>query len=195
MKVVQIINSIFSSNTYILQSDNHDSAWLIDCGDIELILSQISSNRNVKGIFLTHSHFDHIYGINKLIELFPECIIYTSLHGEEGLFSDKLNFSRYHSNPMVFQGGNIQIMKDGDEVQLFPNVFLKAMYTPGHDWSCLCYYTNDLIFTGDSYIPNIKVVTSFPKSNKAEAQTSLDRILKLCKTRNVYPGHGEIVIK
>jgi len=28
-----------------------------------------------------------------------------------------------------------------------------------------------------------------------EAQISLDRILEFCKTRDVYPGHGEIVTK
>ena len=61
-----------------------------------------------------------------------------------------------------------------------------------HDWSCMSYYTNEVIFTGDSYIPKIKVITSFPKSNKMEAKVSLDRILKFCKTRDVYPGHNEI---
>ena len=71
---------------------------------------------------------------------------------------------------------------------------MKAMYTPGHDWSCMSYYTNDVIFTGDSYIPNTKVVTSFPKSNKIEAQISLDKILDLSKTRHVYPGHGEVFV-
>lgn len=54
----------------------------------------------------------------------------------------------------------------------------------------MSFYTDDVIFTGDSYIPNIKVVISFPKSNKTETQVSLDRILEFCKTRDVYLGHG-----
>lgn len=192
MEIIQQVNSVFSSNTWILRQDN--SAYLIDCGDVNVIIEDIVfKDIQIKGVFLTHSHFDHIYGLNRLVAKFPECVIYTSLHGKEGLFSDKLNFSRYHSNPLVFQGGNIQILEEGDEVQLFPNVFLKAMSTPGHDWSCISYYTDEVLFTGDSYIPNIKVVTSFPKSNKVEAQISLDKILNLAKTRHVYPGHGEVV--
>ena len=35
----------------------------------------------------------------------------------------------------------------------------------------------------------------FPKSDWFDAQVSLDRILELCKTRDVYPGHGEMVMR
>ena len=191
MQITRIVNSVFTSNTFILRYKNSQDCWLIDVGDIEPILEAIG-NCQVKGIFLTHTHYDHIYGINKLVERFPECIVYTSQYGKEGLFSDKLNFSRYHGESIVFQGNHIEILEEGDEISLFPYMVLKAMFTPGHDWSCMSYYTDEVIFTGDSYIPNIKVITSFPKSNKTKAQTSLDRILKMVKTRDVYPGHGEI---
>ena len=193
MQIQQIINSIFTSNTFILTDENSHDCWLVDVGDIDPIMDVIGG-RQVKGVFLTHTHYDHIYGINKLVERFPDCVVYTSQHGKEGLFSDKLNFSRYHDDPIVFKGKYVEVLEEGDEVSLFPYVVLKAMYTPGHDWSCMSYYTDDIIFTGDSYIPNIKVITSFPKSNKTEAQVSLDRIMEFCKTRDVYPGHGEPLI-
>ncbi len=191
MNIVRIVNSLFTSNTFVLTDESSQDCWLVDVGDIEPIMKEIG-DKQVRGLFLTHAHYDHIYGINRLVEYFPECVIYTSLHGKEGLFSDKLNFSRYHNEPIVFQGKHIEVLNDGDEILLFPNVLLKAIYTPGHDWSCMSYYTNEVIFTGDSYIPKIKVITSFPKSNKMEAKVSLDRILKFCKTRDVYPGHNEI---
>jgi len=191
MNIVRIVNSLFTSNTFVLTDESSQDCWLVDVGDIEPIMKEIG-DKLVRGLFLTHAHYDHIYGINRLVEYFPECVIYTSLHGKEGLFSDKLNFSRYHNEPIVFNGKHIEVLNDGDEILLFPNVLLKAIYTPGHDWSCMSYYTNEVIFTGDSYIPKIKVITSFPKSNKIEAKVSLDRILKFCKTRDVYPGHNEI---
>lgn len=192
MHITRIVNSVFTSNTYILTNDNCSYCWLVDVGDIEPIL-ETAGNRPIKGVFLTHTHYDHIYGINQLVKKFPECIVYTSHHGKEGLFSDKLNFSRYHDNPITFQGKHIEVLEDEDEISLFPYIILKAICTPGHDWSCMSYYTDEVIFTGDSYIPNIKLITSFPKSNKIEAKVSLDRILDLCKTRDVYPGHNEIV--
>lgn len=192
MHITRIVNSVFTSNSYILTNDNCSYCWLVDVGDIEPIL-EISGNRPIKGVFLTHTHYDHIYGINQLVKKFPECIVYTSHHGKEGLFSDKLNFSRYHDNPITFQGKHIEVLEDEDEISLFPYIILKAICTPGHDWSCMSYYTDEVIFTGDSYIPKVKVISTFPKSNKEEAKVSLDRILDLCKTRDVYPGHNEIV--
>ena len=192
MKIIRIQNSVLNSNSFILSDETYPYCWLVDVGDIEPIWKAIG-NRQMKGVFLTHTHYDHIYGINKLVEYFPECVVYTSLHGKDGLFSDKLNLSRYHEDSFQFQGTNIEVLQDGDEIQLYPNVVMKAMYTPGHDWSCMSYYTDKLIFTGDSYIPNVKVVTSFPKSNKSEAKISLGRLLELCKNRDIYPGHNEMV--
>ena len=188
MKISIIENTVFHSNTYILSKENEDDCWLVDVGDIEPILERVGK-RQIKGVFLTHTHYDHIYGINKLIEHYPECIVYTSLYGKEGLFSDKLNFSRYHDDSILFQGKHIEVLNEGDEIKLFLNLGLKAIYTPGHDWSCMSYYTDDVIFTGDSYIPNFKVVTSFPKSNKRDAQISLNRLMELSKMRDIYPGH------
>ena len=192
MQITRIVNSVFTSNTFVLTDENSQDCWLVDVGDIEPILEMVGE-RKVKGVFITHTHYDHIYGINRLVERFPDCVVYTSERGKEGLFSSKLNFSKYHDDPLTFQGKYIEVLEDGEEVSLFPYVILKAIATPGHDWSCMSYCTDEVIFTGDSYIPNIKVVTSMPKSNKEEAKVSLDRILELAKTRDVYPGHNEIV--
>ena len=65
--------------------------------------------------------------------------------------------------------------------------------TPGHDWSCLSYYTDQFVFTGDSYIPGIKVIASFPHSDKQLAAQSLEKLLRLTKGRGVCPGHNDCV--
>lgn len=196
MQVAQIINSIFTSNTFLLSSkdENENDCWLVDIGDIEPVLKLISSKKTIKGIFLTHTHFDHIYGINKLIDLYPDCIVYTSKGGKKGLFSDKLNFSRYHNTPIIFSGSNIHILREGDRIKLFDNIYINVIETPGHDLSCLSYYTDNEIFSGDSYIPGIKVIATFPRSNKIDAETSKQRIISLTTGRNIYPGHGDVVI-
>ena len=194
MKITRIVNSVFTSNTFVLSDEGSTYCWLVDVGDIEPILEAVGEYE-VKGVFITHTHYDHIYGINKLVEHFPDCVVYTSEHGREGLFSSKLNFSKYHVDPLMFQGKHVEVLKDGDEFSLFSNVTLRVVATPGHDWSCMSYCTDELIFTGDSYIPNVKVITSFPKSNKEEAKVSLTRILELIHTRDVYPGHNEIMYR
>lgn len=188
MNVDQIVNSVFTSNTFILTSKDCIDSWLVDIGDIGPVLSFVS-NRNVRGVFITHSHYDHIYGLPALLENYPECIIYTSIAGKEGLASDRFNFSRYHGDPITYDGDNVRVLYDGDSIELFNGVVMTAMLTPGHDKSCVTYYTDSCVFTGDSYIPNLKVVTSFPHSNKHDSEISLKKIHKLLETRKVFPGH------
>jgi len=194
MEITRIINSVFTSNTFVLTEEVENYCWLVDVGDVEPIID-IVGNRELKGILLTHSHFDHIYGINKIIERFPNCVVYTSIDGKEGLYSDRYNFSRYHGESIIFQGENIHVLNDGEEIQVFPNINMKAILTPGHDRSCVTYYTEDDIFTGDSYIPGIKVITTFPRSNKDDAEKSLAHIMELSVNRNIYPGHNECYLK
>ena len=65
MNISQHINSIFNSNTYLIEDKAYDYCWLIDIGDTDYL---IDKSLNIKGIFITHSHFDHIYGINEILE-------------------------------------------------------------------------------------------------------------------------------
>jgi glyoxylase-like metal-dependent hydrolase (beta-lactamase superfamily II) len=56
---------------------------------------------------------------------------------------------------------------------------------------CLICKIDRYSFTGDSYIPGIKVVTNFPKSNKKDESLSFEKILML-KERDdlvICPGH------
>lgn len=189
MNISQHINSIFNSNTYLIEDKTYDYCWLIDIGDTDYL---IDKSLNIKGIILTHSHFDHIYGINEIIEKKRDCKIYISEYGKNALFSDKLNMSKYHGTSLICNSDNICVLNDGDKIDLYPNNTLNVIATPGHCPSCLTYYTDNYIFTGDSYIPDIKVVTNLPKGNKIQAQESLERIKELAKNRIIYPGHGEI---
>ena len=38
----------------------------------------------------------------------------------------------------------------------------------------------------------MKVITTFPRSDKQEAARSVEEILKLVEGRDLYPGHGDI---
>lgn len=188
MIITRHINSIFNSNTYILENKSCDYCWLIDIGDAAPFLDK----NNIKGIFLTHTHFDHIYGINKIIEKFPNCTIYTSKSGSEALYSDKLNLSKYHESSLIFEGSNISVLNENDKIEVFPNIYLEVIETPGHCSSCLTYYTDNYIFTGDSYIPGLNVVTNLPRGNKLQAQESLEKIISVIGLKTICSGHGEM---
>ena len=182
-----IVNTFFSSCTYVLTVD--DFLWLVDCGDVEPILPLIKG-KNLKGVLLTHAHYDHIYGLNELLRHFSNTLVYTNECGKDTLLNARKNMSLYHETPFVFEyPENIRIVNDGDEIELSYGLKAIVKATPGHHPSCLTDIIGDAIFTGDSYIPGTKVVTILPKGNKKLAQDSVEKILLMSEGRIIYPGH------
>lgn len=194
VRVETIVNSVFSSNTYLINSDGSRDSWLVDCGDMDKVMKILPDGNRIRGLFLTHTHFDHIYGINELARLFPECLIYTSEYGATAIRSSKLNLSRYHECPVEYAGDKLRVLKEGDIVKLYDVVEMSVIETPGHCPSCLSYMTDEWLFSGDSYIQGLKVVTNLPKGDKALAQMSVEKIKSLVGHRKVLSGHGESCI-
>lgn len=193
MYIHRFVNTVFTSNTYILSVKGEDEYVLVDIGDVAPIKRFVQEKGGtVKAVFLTHTHYDHIYGIKVLLQLYPDCVIYTSSFGKKALGSDKLNFSRYHNDPIIWTGERVTVLHENDKVEVWPNSFLEVFETPGHDKSCLTYKIEKHVFSGDSYIPSVKVIASFPNSNKEDARISKERIMELAKDYNLCPGHGDV---
>jgi glyoxylase-like metal-dependent hydrolase (beta-lactamase superfamily II) len=190
MNISQHINSIFNSNTYLIKDKSYDYCWLIDIGDTDYL---IDNSLNINGIFLTHSHFDHIYGINKIIEKFPDCIIYTSKSGNKALYSDKLNLSKYHESPLIFNGNNVKIINENDKIEIFPNISLEVIETPGHSRGSVCFYCEEenTLWSGDTLFEGSIGRTDLEGGNYATLIKSItDKLLTLPENTKVYPGHG-----
>ena len=190
LKINYVVNTIYNSITYILPIDKEKGCYLVDCGDIEKIIDQ---GWKVHGVLLTHSHFDHIYGLNKLIETYPKAFVYTNQAGKEGVVNDKWNFSRYHTeveNFIFSNMENVRVLEEGVQT-LKGGLNVNVLFTPGHDPSCISYIVGNNLFTGDAYIPGLKTVTTFPRSNKEQSSDSLARLQKLEKEfgYSVCAGH------
>lgn len=194
-KVLQFVNRLFQSNTYILYREDRQEVWLVDCGDIKPLIQWCEEHKkSIEGVFLTHTHFDHIYGLNDLLASIPHVKVYTSSNGVQSLVSPRYNLSLYHEESFVYTG-NVNTLEEGCNIDLYPDTCLTVYSTPGHDWSCLAFKVGDYLFTGDSYIPGVKLVTNFPKSNKEQAKKSLCKILDLSKNCSILcPGHSEMLM-
>lgn len=126
---------------------------------------------SLKGILITHTHFDHIYGLNEVVKKYPDVNIYTSDAGEKGLYNVKRNLSVYSELPWIYRFKNIVVITEQTRL-LVLNKFVGIYATPGHDVSCLSFRIDSIFFTADSYIPGIKTVTHWPLSDKQEAEQS-----------------------
>lgn len=178
--IEKVVNRISCSITYVIPTGIDKECWLVDCGDrIDDILEK---GWIVRCVLLTHSHVDHIYGLNRLVEVFPEALVYTNEYGKEGLLNPRVNFSKYHTdidnfvfakpdNVRLLYSEGVYVIDDGFEVEV--------MFTPGHVPDCISYRIGNCVFTGDAYIKGEKTNTGFPRSDKEKALESLERLIAL----------------
>ena len=178
MEITTIQNELLQSATYLFDG------YLVDCGDSDKIINALDGNE-LKGIFLTHCHQDHIYGIEKVLKQYPLAKVYCSQKTFEGLHDDTLNLSYIipeHSFRFT-QDENVVILEEG--IHTIDEMKVEVISTPGHSEDCLSFIIEDNIFTGDSYIPFAKVFTKWPTSNKALALENEARLKEIVEARNL----------
>lgn len=189
LKVLKKNLGIYGANTYVL-FDEKKEAVIIDCGgDAEEVIKLLNENDlKAVAIIVTHGHFDHIGGINKLIELtgapFYGCI------REEDLFSNATNNLSEHTllGPVTVKPD--YYFDDGDELQ-FGNIKLKVMATPGHTEGSVCLYNDEMIFTGDTVFNRSVGRSDLYSGNQAHLNESLKKIRdNIDPSLLLYPGHG-----
>lgn len=188
ISVKSSVGKVMDSMVYAISDGINSNFFLIDIGDFEAARSLLHEGSKVCGVFLTHGHHDHVFGLNRLIESFPQCKVYASEDCARMLASSKANLSAYIEMPFVYEG-EVSILHDGDQVELFHNVLLTAFATPGHNPSCMSFIIDDYLFTGDSYIPGVKVVTNLPGGSKLMAQKSVEKITNIAQGKIICPGH------
>ena len=197
MIVKKFINKILSSNSYIVHTIDERNVWVIDPGESDQILSWINeNNKTVEGSLLTHSHIDHIYGVNDICEKFHDLIIYASDFANEGMYSAKSNGSYYMEMPYIINHSNISFVKENSKIELFKNgTIAEVISTPGHNNDCISFSISNYLFTGDALIPGVKIHTRSKKSDRLIAVDSINKILNNFNGNTIIcPGHGEIEI-
>lgn len=190
--IQRIINEVYDANTYLIRAIGlGHNCYLIDIGNSVDVISTLDVSENIAAIFLTHAHYDHICGINDILQKFPDCIIYCSEYTAEALADSKLNLSFYHKTPVSYNGNNTEIISQGQSIKLSDHTVVEIIATPGHNAGSLTFTIGNDIFTGDSLIPEFPIVTKLKSGNKTEAQKSIKKIREICTPHTtIYPGHG-----
>lgn len=186
--MILIKNKLLQSATYLIGD------YLIDCGDGDAVLKLALENHiSIRGIFLTHCHLDHIYGLPKVLGRFPDAKIYCSSQTHKGLKDDTLNLSYIMPEiPFSFiYDDNVVELIEG--VNLIDDIKVEMIICNGHSNDCQSYIIDGNLFTGDALLPFAKVFTKWPTSDKELALKSEQVLKQLAEDRNlkIQPGHWQ----
>lgn len=162
---------------------------IIDVGDTDDILKLIGKLK-LKGILLTHVHYDHIYGLNEIHQVYPYVPVFTNLKGFEALHDPYKNLSFYQDSSFIFEDDKcVKLVNDDDVFSLGKNIEVKTIFTPGHHTSCITWEIGKYMFTGDSYIPGVKTVTRLLDGCLGDAILSEEKIMNQSRGMIICPGH------
>ena len=186
-------NSVCSSNTYVLCPPDGGGAWVIDPGDAAPVVECLRElDRELVGILVTHSHHDHIYGIDELQAAFPSAKVHAADASVAGLFSEKLNMSRYFLRPYVLKLQHVVRLGEGSRIPFMPGADIIVVETPGHHPGAVCFAVSGLLFTGDALLPGTHITTVLPGGDRAAARRSVEKLLATFGPETwIHPGHGE----
>lgn len=195
IEVKQFRSAIFTSNTYTVGfPGKNKEVYLVDCGEFQNVLDSFEESFSLKGIFITHYHYDHIYFLEQWLKKFPDVVVYGSEITKLGIASPKQNLSFYHNDPISVTIPNYKIFSDEAEISIGDGLKIKALSTEGHCEGCTTFIFQKYIFTGDSLIPNIPVVTKLKTGNKVQAGLSVAKIKSFCEPESqICPGHLDII--
>lgn len=195
LEVVRFVNSRFGSNTFILSHPEHDDIWVVDPGDTEPVFEWMKTQRksSVSGIFLTHAHFDHIYGMNEIASRYPSFIVYVSNeYGLDALHNPKINGSKYTEEGPIVISDSAKVEYYSDAMRLWDKVEMKTINTPGHSDDSQCLLVDGMLFTGDTLIKDVRTVTKLKGGSVEKLEESM-KVIAALKGNNlrVMPGHGD----
>ena len=189
LSVYPIENIFLKSCSYLVEAKD---LWLIDCGDYKTVFEAINRiGKELKGVFLTHCHQDHVYGLCDVIKKYPNTLVFCSEITAIGLMDEEINLSYIISEyPFKFEFKDSVVVLNEGKYNL-EGFEIEVIATPGHSDDCLSYIIANNIFTGDSYIPFAKVFTKWPRSNKILAFENEKKIINIIneKKLKVYSGH------
>ena len=167
-------------------------AVLFDCGgeNLEGVIAFIETHDlTLERVILTHGHYDHIAGINKMLEYKEDIEVYVGEEEEDFLIDADLSLSTM-LNGMAFKfKGRAITVKEGDMVGDF-----KVIDTPGHTRGSKCFYNEKegVIFSGDTMFKGSYGRFDLPTGNSKILFESLKKLCEYPEETRVYSGHTEV---
>lgn len=194
MKIKTIVTGMVQTNTYIVVDEESNTAVIVDpAAEYENIIRELNAlNVKLKGILITHGHFDHIGAVNPIIKENP-VPVYAQKNEAEMMADSQKNLSVYFIQQSIV-GIADNFIEHGDIIDFGGQLKFKCLEVPGHTGNSVCYYNDitEIVFTGDTLMAGTIGRTDFYLN---DSQMLIDNINKQLMTlpdnTRVYPGHGD----
>ncbi len=159
-----------------------DPAW-----NIPAVLKQVEEDGyKITHAILTHGHYDHINGLEEIIEKTDAVVCGQSVELDD--------FIPEGAGGLVVPRSILKKTFSGETVTL-GSISLSLLPTPGHTPGSQCILvkspglTGDRLITGDTLFVGTCGRCDFPYSNPEQLFRSLQRLKKLNGDTVFYPGH------
>lgn len=188
MRLEKIQNGMIKNNTYILEDSGE--AIIIDAAASVDEISKKLKGATVKGVVLTHAHYDHFINLEAIVNKFnTKC--YLSERAFHKLKDPYLNLSEKFNKNIVcnLNKNQYKFIYNGDTLSLLKNKPLFILSTPGHSDCGISIKVDNLLFTGDTLFKQTVGRSDLPTSDGAALRESLRKLFKIKENCEVYPGH------
>ena len=193
MKVTGMTLGMVGTNVWICVNEETKEAFVVDPADgAEQIEAKLAQNQwTLKGILLTHGHFDHIGAVEALRNAYQVPV--WAVEAERDLLSDvEANLSgSWTGRPIRVKADHW--LQDLDCFML-AGMRIQMILTPGHTAGSCCYYLAEehVLLSGDTLFAGSCGRTDLPTgSMNAIVRSIRERLFALPPETEVYPGHGE----
>lgn len=186
-----IVVGVFQENCWVIGNRRTGEAICIDPGDQpdEILALARDMGVNIKLIANSHAHIDHILGVQGIHGATGAKFL---LHEADlGLLQQGFtsSASRFRLDPGQRPPLPDQFVADGDTVEV-AGLQLRAIATPGHTPGSMSYYTDGMLFSGDTLFNGSIGRTDLPGGDFEEELSSIcDRLFLLPDDTVVLPGH------
>ena len=191
-KIDSRILGMVGTNCYLLCNMDIKECVLIDPADSQDEISRMidESGCRLKGILLTHGHFDHIMAADAVRDKYG-VKVYASCDEKNTLEQPHINLGEAYGLKLSVKADVWH--KDGEILKL-AGFDIEALHTPGHTEGGSCYYIREIgvLFSGDTLFCGSVGRTDFPGGSMSEIVRSIkEKVMVLPDDTKVYPGHGE----
>ena len=191
-KIDSRILGMVGTNCYLLCNMDIKECVLIDPADSQDEISRMidESGCSLKGILLTHGHFDHIMAADAVRDKYG-VKVYASCDEKNTLEQPHINLGEAYGLKLSVKADVWH--KDGEILKL-AGFDIEVLHTPGHTEGGSCYYIREIgvLFSGDTLFCGSVGRTDFPGGSMSEIVRSIkEKVMVLPDDTKVYPGHGE----